>query len=160
MVTNAKGQSGSGKWGVSGSGGSYGGGTYKTGNKNKGSGTATGYATCCNDFNQKAASWKTLASQTKGAASCPRPTPAQLNTFGNWINKGAVVQTVTATKVNNWAKTNKMNFTKSSPASCKTVLQAKFGKTCIKAVCRNKTGSFLVATMPTVKGKTFNISKC
>ena len=53
-----------------------------------------------------------------------------------------------------------MNFTKTSPTSCKTVLQAKFGKTCIKAVCRNKTGSFLVATMPTVKGKTFNISKC
>ncbi|MCH7810241.1 MAG: hypothetical protein IH863_06655, partial [Chloroflexi bacterium] len=47
----------------------------------------------------------------------PRPTPAQLNTFGNWINKGAVVQTVTAGKVNQWAKTNKMNFTKSIPAS-------------------------------------------
>lgn len=108
---------------------------------------------------QKIQSWKNILNQTRGPASCKRPTPAQLNTFANWVNKGAVVQTVTAAKVNKWAMAKNKTFTKTSPASCKNVLAAKFGKNAIKAVCLSKTGSFIVATAPTVKGKPFQFPK-
>lgn len=120
-----------------------------------------GYKGCCNTFARKIQSYQCLVAQTKGAAKYSRPTPTQLNSFANWINKGAIIQTVSTAQVARWAKTTSKNFsTKSpSPTSCKTVLCAKFGKNAIKAVCRTKTGSFMVVTSPTVCGRTFNFPK-
>ncbi len=123
--------------------------------------TPAAYKGCCNTFARKIQSFKKLFDQTKGAAKCTRPSPTTLNTFANWINKGAVVQMVTPTQVARWAKTCNKNFNVRTPTpnACKTVLCAKFGKTTIKAVCRSKTGSFMVATSPTVSGRSFCFPK-
>ena len=136
---------------------SYGGTSCRT--KTKCTNAATGYSNMNSTCSQKIQSWKYIYNQTRGPAKCPRPTPAQLNTFANWVNKGAVVHNVTATCVNKWANNTNKNFNKTSPTSCKNVLTAKFGKTTIKAVCRSKTGSFMVVTAPTYKGKPFCFPK-
>ena len=96
-----------------------------------------------------------LMNQTTGSAKCSRPTPTTLNSFANWINKGAVVQTCTKAQVSRWAKSENKNWKSrsASPTSCKTVLSAKFGKSTIKAVFCTKTGSFMVVTSPTCNGK-------
>ena len=121
----------------------------------------TGYKNCCNTFANKIQSYKMLMNQTTGAARCGRPTPATLNTFANWINKGAIVQTVSTAQVSRWAKNANKNFNTKmpTPASCRNVLSAKFGKTVIKAVARTKSGSFMVACAPTCKGKKFCMPK-
>ncbi len=121
----------------------------------------TGYKSCSGTFANKIQSFKTLFNQTKGTAKHARPTPTTLNSFANWINKGAVVQTCTSAQVARWAKNTNKNFNTRSatPTACKTVLCAKFGKSTIKAVCKSKTGSFLVATAPVMKGRTFNFPK-
>lgn len=123
--------------------------------------TPSGYKGCCTSFANKINSFKTLFNQTKGPAKCTRPSPTTLNTFANWINKGAVIQTCSKAQISKWAKsTNKIFNTKTaSPTSCKNVLTAKFGKSTIKAVCCTKTGSFMVATSPTVNGKRFCFPK-
>ena len=116
----------------------------------------------CNDtFAAKIHSFRTLYSQTYGPAKCARPTPATLNTFANWISKGAIIQTVTAAQLARWAKMTKKNFDTRTPTTtaCKNVLCAKFGKNTIKAVARTKSGSFMVATWPTVNGKRFYFPK-
>ena len=124
-------------------------------------GNPTGYKSCCNTFATKIQSYKMLMNQTTGPAKCGRPTPATLNTFANWVNKGAVIQTVSTSQLSRWAKTANKNFNIKTPtsAACKNVLWAKFGKTAIKAVARTKSGSFMVACAPTVKGKRFCLPK-
>ncbi|UCE58917.1 MAG: hypothetical protein JSU63_15925 [Phycisphaerales bacterium] len=113
------------------------------------------------DFNTKISSYRTLVNQTKGTARYTRPTPQMLNTFANWVNKGAVIQTCTPQQVAKWARNYNVNFNTRNPTttSCKNVLHKYFGKSVIKAVARTKTGSFMVATSPTWKGKNFNFPK-
>ncbi len=125
------------------------------------SGKAT-YTNVCKAFQYKISSFKTLCNQAKATTgNFTRPKPSTLNSFANWINKGAIVQTVSCNQVAKWAKTANCNFSTktASPASCKTILCKKFGKTSIKAVCRTKSGNFMVATSPTCKGRGFTFPK-
>lgn len=125
-------------------------------------GGSTGYKSVCSTLEKKINSYRVIVGQTKGAAGrFPRPTPATLNSFANWVNKGAIIQTVSPTQVARWSKSTKFNFnTKNpSPTTCKNVLCAKYGKSAIKAVCRTANGSFLVATAPTVKGRAFHFAR-
>lgn len=150
-------------WGASPSayGGTTSGNRKNNGRKNNArkSGTmnATAYRTCCNTFEQRIQSYKTLCAQTHGSGTYGCPSPTTLNSFANWINKGAIVQTVSPQQVARWARTANKNFNPNnpSPTVCKTVLWKKFGKTTIKAVARCKNGTFMVATTPTVNGRTF-----
>lgn len=116
---------------------------------------------CNNVFNNKVSSYRTLINQTKGPAKCARPSPSTLNTFANWINKGAIIQTCSTAQLAKWAKaTNKnINTRTLSPTTCKNILCKKFGKSAIKAVARTKSGSFMVATAPVVQGRTFCFPK-
>ncbi len=158
MRTTSKTRRGTGSpygWGNTGST-SYAGSKGPTGYKGK---AASGYNNMSWTCSQKIQSWKYIYNQTCGTAKCPRPTPAQLNTLANWVNKGAIVHNVPAAAVNKWANITTRTFNRTSPTSCKNVLAAKFGKTVIKAVCRSKTGSFMVATSPTCKGKPFCFPK-
>lgn len=172
MATNVRGRTGSGSQSKWNSDGSYDSGWGKgTSGKRSTCGTTTcgtspqgtpaAYKSYCRTFENKINSFKTLFNQTKGTAKYQRPTPAMLNTFANWINKGAVVQTVSCAQVARWAKMANKNFTTktATPTNCKTVLCAKFGKPTIKAVCRTKTGSFMVATSPMWKGRSFCFPK-
>jgi len=122
---------------------------------------ATGYKNVSTEFQNKISSYRTLIDQTKGAAKFPRPTPATLNSFANWVNKGAIVQQVSPSQLARWAKTTTHSFNSRNPSttSCKNVLCKKFGKTTIKAVTRSKNGWFLVATSPTHKGRAFSFPR-
>jgi len=115
------------------------------------------YRMVCNSFANKIASFKTLVNQTQGPAKFGRPTPATLNSFANWINKGAIVQTCTPAQVARWARNTNCSFNPRSAttSTCRTVLNAKFGKNCIKAVARTKNGQFMVCTSPTCNGRPF-----
>ena len=129
-------------------------------NNKKTGGSCTGtsaHRCCCNTFEKKIDSYKTLCDQTRGPATCGRPTPTTLNSFANWINKGAVVQTVSKAQVSRWARTTNKSFNphNPSPTACKNVLAAKFGRSAIKAVAKTKSGSFMVATTPTINGRSF-----
>lgn len=157
METNVRGKSGSGSRTNS----SWGRNSMQMNQPGSMTNMPAGYKGCCNSFARKIQSFQALVAQTKGAAKFSRPSPTQLNSFANWINKGAIIQTVSSAQVARWAKSTSKNYsTKSpSPTSCKTVLCAKFGKNTIKAVCRTKSGSFMVATSPTVSGRTFNFPK-
>lgn len=120
----------------------------------------SGYKSVSNSFETKITSFRTLFAQTKGTAKFGRPSPAILNSFANWINKGAIVQTVSCAQITRWGKAaataNKIfNAREITTNTCKTVLFKKFGKSTIKAVARTKSGSFMVATSPTYKGRTF-----
>lgn len=117
----------------------------------------TAWKGCSNTFQNKINSFKTLFNQTKGPAKFGRPSPTTLNSFANWINKGAIVQTCTAAQVARWAKATRKNFGSktSTPTTCRNVLWAKFGKNTIKAVAKTKSGSFMVATAPVFHGKPF-----
>ncbi len=143
----------------------YNGSTSSWGASNTGTKTtknvASGYKNICNNFEQKINSFKTLCNQVKGTAKAGRPTASTLNSFCNWINKGAVVQCCTPAQVSRWAssKNKTFNTKTASPASCKNILAAKFGKSTIKAVAKTKSGSFMVVTSPTCKGKKFNFPK-
>ena len=114
-----------------------------------------------NNFQNKINSFRTLYNQTWGPAKCARPSTTTLTTFTNWINKGAIIQTVSPTQIAKWAKTHNYNFKvrTCTPTNCKNVLFKKFGKTTIKAVARTKSGSFMVVTAPTHKGKPFCFPK-
>lgn len=130
----------------------------KTNKRTNTVGVANGYKNCWTDFERKINSYKTLWNQTKGAAKWTRPTPTTLNSFANWINKGAIVQTCTSAQVNRWARATNKNYNNKrnpSPTICKNILTKKFGKSAIKAVARTKSGSWMVATTPTLKGKSF-----
>ena len=167
MATSTRGRSTSSNYSFFGSNwassaGGYGGKSTKKRTKSKRSSgikSAGGYKGVCTTFQNKISSYRTLMDQTKGVAGkYPRPTPAILNSFANWVNKGAIVQMVSPTQVARWAKSTKYNFSTQNPTptACKNVLCAKFGKSTIKAVCRTRTGKFLVATSPTYKGRAFN----
>ena len=178
MATNVRGRSGARPRSTSGSSRYYstrpssaGWGRTRTANK-RGSterargnvattGVPTEYKTCYNEFVTKISSYKMLYNQTRGPARYTRPSPTTLNSFANWINNGAVIQTVSAAQVSRWAKTTTKNFNTrtAGPTVCKDVLWAKFGKNTIKAVARTKTGSFMVATSPTVNGRPFSFPK-
>lgn len=125
--------------------------------KKSGSGSSSAYRTCCNNFEQKIQSYKTLCEQTRGSGSYGKPSPTTLNSFANWINKGAIVQTCTPSQISRWARSTHKNFNprNPSPTACKNVLAAKFGRSCIKAVCITKSGQCMVATSPTVNGRSF-----
>lgn len=122
---------------------------------------APAYRTCWNQFEAKIVSFKTLFNQTHGPAKCPRPSTTVLNNFANWVNKGAIVQTCSNAQLSRWARSCNINFNPRTvtPTTCRTILCSTFGKSTIKAVARTKTGSFMVATSPTVKGKPFYFGK-
>lgn len=154
-------------WGASPSvyGGSTSGG--KKSNVRKSSGRKSGtmntsaYRACCNTFEQKIQSYKTLCTQAQGSGSQNRPSPTTLNSFANWINKGAVIQTVSAQQVARWAHATHKSFNprNPSPTTCKNILAKKFGKSAIKAVACTKTGQYMVATTPTVNGRSFTFPR-
>ena len=130
----------------------------KNNKKNTGSSYgSSAYKSCCTTFEKKISSYKTLCDQTRGPAGAGRPTPTTLNSFANWINKGAIVQTVSKAQVSRWARTTNKSFNpyNPSPTACKNVLAAKFGRSTIKAVAKTKSGSFMVATTPTINGRSF-----
>ena len=116
---------------------------------------APGYQSTWNQLNQKASAFKTLANQTCGTAKCKRPSTATLNTFANWINKGANIQCATGSQITKWASTSNRNFKPTSAAVVKNALCNRFGKSTIKAVCCDKTGKWLIATAASSKGKPF-----
>ena len=130
--------------------------------KSSGIAGSSAYKTCCNTFEKKIESYKTLCAQAQSTSGAyTRPTPGTLNTFANWINKGAVVQTCSPQQVARWARAANKNFNprNPSPTACKNVLAKKFGRSAIKAVARCKNGTFMVVTTPTIKGKTFNFPR-
>jgi hypothetical protein len=174
-TTTTKGRSGRtrptyGSWAgfsFGGSPSSYGSSSYGSTNKKYGKSSAhkttsagsTAYKSCCNTFERKIQSYKTLCTQAQSTSgSYNRPTPGTLNTFANWINKGAIVQTCSPAQVARWARAANKSFNphNPTPTACKTVLTKKFGRSTIKAVARCANGSFMVATTPTVNGRTFN----
>lgn len=120
-------------------------------------GSTTAYKTVCNNIERKLDSYKTLFQQANGAGGMSRPTPATLNSFCNWVNKGAVIQTCSSAQISRWARTTNKSFNphNPTPTACKKVLAAKFGRTYIKAVAKGKGGQFMVATTPTINGRTF-----
>lgn len=160
MATHATGRSGSSYYGGRSTQSGWGS-ANKTEESGSSMGTASGYKSCQTTFANKVQSFKMLMNQTTGPAKCGRPSPTTLNSFANWINKGAVVQTCTKAQVSRWAKSKNKSFNTrtASPATCKNVLAAKFGKSTIKAVASTKTGSFMVVTAPTLKGKQFCFPK-
>lgn len=118
---------------------------------------APGYSNVFQNFQTKMNSYRTLANQTRGTSKGSRPSPATLKSFGTWIEKGANIQTVTTAQLKRWCgKTNSYKWNWTSPTSTKSFLWSKFGKGCIKAVAKGKTGSFIVATASNWKGKNFN----
>ena len=120
-----------------------------------------GYEDTYNGFNNKINSYKTLYNQTWGNAKYDRPTTTILNNFANWVNKGAIVHTVSCAQIAKWARTTNTNFNtrNATITGCRNVLYNKFGKNTIKAVARTKTGSFMVATVPTWKGRPFTFPR-
>jgi len=148
-------------WGSWGSSGSRRTGGSKSSKRGGGSSNPGAYRTVCNNLSQKIDSFKTLYAQTTGPASYGRPTPGMINTFANWINKGAIIQTCSVAQVSRWARNQHKNFNprNPSPNACKTVLCSKFGRSAIKAVCKGKGGTFMVATTPTVNGRSFCFPK-
>ena len=112
------------------------------------------YAGVRTTFENKMNAYKALCTQTTGSTSKFRPTPAQLNSFARWVDKGAIIQTVSNTQLNRWSGSPKTW----TPGTVRTCLSKKFGKTCIKAVAYNKTGGFIVATSPTRKGRNFKFT--
>lgn len=136
---------------------------YGKSSKSTGSSAGTSaYKSCCNTFERKIESYKTLCAQAQSTTGAyTRPTPGTLNTFANWINKGAVVQTCSPAQVARWARAANKSFNPQnpSPTACKNVLTKKFGRSAIKAVARCKNGTFMVATTPTVNGRIFNFPR-
>lgn len=144
--------------------GRYGFGGGRTGGSSK-RGTGTGnpgaYRNCKTQFANKVNSFKTLINQTEGPAKYGRPSPTTLNTFANWINKGAIVRTISPSQIAKWAKTTNNRFSTQNvgTTTCKTVLCKKFGKSSIKAVARTKSGQFMVAFSPTIGGRILALTK-
>lgn len=128
-----------------------------SGKSRKTTSCAPGYSGVYNNFQTKMNSYRTLANQTRGTSSGSRPSPATLKSFGNWIEKGANIHTISTAQLKRWCgKTNSNKWNWNSPTSTKNFLWSKFGKGCIKAVAKGKTGSFIVATASNWKGKSFN----
>lgn len=119
------------------------------------------YRTVSNAFAKKIDGYKMLYAQTQSGGKFGRPSPSTLNSFANWIGKGAVLQLVSPTQVARWARAQGRRFNMQNPstATCKTVLWSKFSKSLIKAVCLTKNGQFLVATSPTWNGRAFSFPR-
>ena len=139
---------------------------YTGGRRTMGSRTRTPavppkYKGVCDNFTWKINSFRTLFNQARGPAKYTRPTPATLNTFANWVNKGNIIQICTPNQVAKWARTTNVNFNPrtGNPTTCRNVLYKKFGKNTIKAVARTKTGGYMVVTTPTWKGRPFCFPK-
>lgn len=115
--------------------------------------SGTGYRQLQNQLQQKINSYRVLYTQTQGAGASHRPAPGTLNSFANWINKGAVIHTVSPAQLSRWSDSSRPCH---SPTVAKTVLCRRFGRSPIKAVCKSKTGSFIVATAPTLRGRSFS----
>ncbi len=109
--------------------------------------TAPGYKNVCDTFNRKISSYRTLCGQASGPAKGTRPSPATLNTMSKWIEKGAVVQKVSAAQVRRMGRSAQPV---KSATTAKNVLCRKYGKSAIKAVAPAKSGAFLVACTPSV----------
>lgn len=121
---------------------------------------APGYSNVAGSFQNKINSYKTLVSQAKGPASYGRPSTTTLNSFANWVNKGANIFTVSTAQLTRWCGKTKAqnqynNF--ASINSCKNFLSTKFGRSTIKAVARTKSGSWMIAAAPIVKGRPFHM---
>lgn len=125
------------------------------------SASSSQYRSVGQTFAKKIDAYKTLYAQTQSGGKWGRPTPATLNSFANWISKGAIVQTVSPTQIARWARSYGYRFNQSnpSPTTCKAVLCHKYSKSVIKAVCLTKNGHFMVATSPTWNGKSFTFSR-
>ena len=131
--------------------------TKKSNKKNwSASSSSTSYRSVNDVFKNKISSYQTLWKQTKGPAIYSRPSPTVLNSFARWIDKGAMIHTVSSAQIARWSKTSKKYTT---ATSVKNALCTKFGKTYIKAVTRDKSGKFLVATPQMWKGKTFKFPR-
>ncbi len=119
------------------------------------------YKSVFNQFQWKIDSYKTLSAQAQGQGKFDRPSPAILNSFAKWIEKGAVIQTVSTAQLSRWARIRNRSFSPRNPslAACKSVLVARFGKSVIKAVARTKSGSFMVATPATWQGRPFSFAR-
>lgn len=119
------------------------------------------YRSVYNQFQNKIESYKTLCTQAQGTGKYGRPSPAVLHSFAKWIEKGAIVQTVSVAQVARWARLRNKSFNSRNPsvAACRTVLASRFGKGLIKAVARTKSGSFMVATPATWQGRAFNFPR-
>jgi hypothetical protein len=111
----------------------------------------TTYAGVRTKFQNKMNAYKTLCNQTTGGTSSHRPTPTQLNSFSKWVDKGAIIHSVSPTQLGRWSG----QYKTWTPGTAKTALTQKFGKSSIKAVAYSSTGGFIVATTPTKGGKTF-----
>ena len=168
MATNVRGRTGTRSTGGSQDYGMWGGtGTKTSPNPKTTKRHVTGHTPppkwrqVCDTFAGKVSSYKMLYNQTYGPARSNRPTPQMLNTFANWVNKGAVIQTCTTTQLTKWARMNKVNFNSrnATTTTCKNVLSKQFGKNTIKAVARAKNGAFMVATSPMWKGRNFCFPK-
>lgn len=122
----------------------------------QGTSCAQGYGNINSTFENKVKSFRMLCDQTRGPATATRPSPANLKTFANWVNKGANICKVSNAQINKWCNT-KQSF--KGITGAKNVLCKKFGKSTIKAVAPCKSGGFIVATAATVRGKSFNFPK-
>ena len=116
----------------------------------------TTYRGVTNAIKNKISSYQTLVKQSQGPKKGGAPSPAKLYTLARWVDKGAVIQTVSKAQIQRWSKTARSI---TSPAGAKTVLAKKFGKSPIKAVCVGRGSNFIVATSPTVKGKMFKLPR-
>lgn len=114
------------------------------------------YTNLKHNFQNKISSYRTLYNEMQGTAGKGRPPAATLNTFGNWINKGAVIQKVSAAQINRWSNTDRKCTTSTA---ARNVLYHKFGKAPIKAVCKTKSGAYIVATAPMYRGKNFKFPR-
>ena len=168
MATNVRGRSGSRSTGGSYNYDTWGPGTSGKTNPHQKTKRSTATHTpppkwrqVCDNFAGKVSSYKTLYNQTYGTAQFTRPTPQTLNTFANWVNKGAVIQTCTTAQLTKWAHTTNVKFNnrQATTTSCRNVLNKKWGKNTIKAIARSKSGTYMVATSPTWKGKNFCFPK-
>ncbi len=151
--------SGYGAWGRSTSTSAYSASPRKS--NTQGSNYSSQYRTVGNSFAKKIDGYKMLYAQTQSGGKWGRPSPSTLNSFANWLGKGAILQTVSLSQVARWARTQGRNFNTSTPstATCKTVLCKKFSKSLIKAVCMGKNGQFLVATSQTWNGRAFSFPR-
>jgi hypothetical protein len=121
---------------------------------------ATGYSNVYTQYQQKIANYRVLCNQMRGPAKTTRPSKSTLNTFANWIDKGANVYTITPAQLNRWAGKNHKYYNKwNTIMACKNFLTYKWGKNTIKAITWTKSGSYLIACAPTYKGKPFCLPK-
>lgn len=131
---------------------------YGTGRTRRGrTVTGTSFTTVRNNLQNKIQSFQTLWRQTQGKGS-NRPSPATINRFASLVSKGAVIYTVSPTKISKFAKATgkSINWKTRSPsaAAATKVLKAKFGGA-VKGVFRGVDGKFVVAAAPQWKGKPF-----